>query len=100
LPKLALRAGARLPLGATVRNDGVNFALFSPRATRVWLRLYAHADDVEPIAELELDAKEHRTYGFWHVLVGGAKPGWCYGEQACAPSLNSARSSCPPVLMS
>jgi len=86
LPKLAVRAGARLPLGATVRHDGVNFALFSPRATRVWLRLYARAEDVQPIAELELDAKEHRTYGFWHVLVGGAKPGWCYTWRADGPS--------------
>ena len=38
--KLAVRAGSRQPLGATAQDDGVNFAVFSPRATQVWLRLY------------------------------------------------------------
>jgi glycogen operon protein len=86
LPKLGTSAGARLPLGATVQDDGVNFAVFSPRATRVWLRLYHGATDAKPIAELELDAATHRTYGFWHVFVAGARAGWFYTWRADGPN--------------
>ena len=64
----------------------MNFAVFSPRATRVWLRLYRGAADVRPIAELELDAATHRTYGFWHVFVAGARAGWFYTWRADGPN--------------
>ena len=84
-PKLGTSAGVRLPLGATVQEGGVNFAVFSPRATRVWLRLYRGAADVKPVAELELDAATHRTYGFWHVFVAGARAGWFYTWRADGP---------------
>jgi isoamylase len=86
LPKLGFSAGVRLPLGATVQEGGVNFAVFSPRATRVWLRLYRGAADAKPIAELELDAGIHRTYGFWHVFVAGARAGWFYTWRADGPN--------------
>jgi glycogen operon protein len=84
-PKLAVTAGTREPLGATVRSGGVNFAVFSPRATRVWLRLYRAASDAEPIAELELDPATQRTFGFWHVFVAGARAGWLYTWRAAGP---------------
>jgi isoamylase len=84
-PKLSLSAGSRLPLGATVQGGGVNFAVFSPRATRVWLRLYRGDADSSPIAELELTAAPHRTYGFWHVFVEGARAGWFYTWRAEGP---------------
>jgi len=85
-PKLTVRAGAWQPLGATADADGVNFAIFSPRATRVWLRLYRFPADAEPIAEIELDASVHRTYGFWHVFVVGARAGWLYTWRADGPN--------------
>jgi isoamylase len=84
-PKLAVSAGAYLPLGATLQAGGVNFAVYTPRATRVWLRLYRAAADVEPIAELELDAATHRTFGYWHVFVAGARAGWFYTWRAAGP---------------
>jgi len=84
-PKLAVRAGARQPLGASAEADGVNFAVFSPRAARMWLRLYRAPADLEPIAEFELDATLHRTYGFWHVFVVGARAGWLYTWRADGP---------------
>ena len=74
-PKLATRAGDRHPLGATQYDDGVNFAIFSPRATRMWLRLYRAAADLSPIVELALDAAVHSTNGFRHVYVVGAPAG-------------------------
>jgi glycogen operon protein len=84
-PKVGLSAGSRLPLGATVQDGGVNFAVFSPRATRVWLRLYRGDADSEPLAELELTSA-HRTYGFWHVFVEGARAGWFYTWRAEGPA--------------
>jgi isoamylase len=84
-PKLTVRPGSRQPLGATAQDDGVNFAVFSPRATQVWLRLFRSPADVEPVAELELDAAAHRTYGFWHVFVAGARAGWLYTWRADGP---------------
>jgi isoamylase len=84
-PKLVTRVGSRQPLGATVQDGGVNFAVFSPRATQVWLRLYRAPADLEPIVELELDAAVNRTYGFWHVFVAGARAGWLYTWRADGP---------------
>jgi glycogen operon protein len=68
-----------------VRDDGVNFAVYSPRATRVWLRLYRGAKDAEPAMEIELDPATHRTFGFWHVFVVGARAGWLYTWRADGP---------------
>jgi glycogen operon protein len=73
-------------MGATVAGDGVNFSVLSPRATRVWLRLYRGATDAEPVTEIELDAERNRTFAFWHVLVGGAQPGWFYTWRADGPN--------------
>jgi isoamylase len=84
--KLIVSAGSRLPLGAAARDDGVNFAVYSPRATRVWLRLYGGATDAEPLTEIELDAAAHRTFGFWHVFVAGARAGWLYTWRAAGPA--------------
>jgi glycogen operon protein len=85
LPKLSIRPGSHQPLGATLQGDGVNFAVYSPRATRLWLRLYRAAADLEPITEIELGAAAHRSYGFWHVLVVGARAGWLYTWRADGP---------------
>ncbi len=85
-PKLDARAGSWQPLGAAASADGVNFAVFSPRATGVWLRLYRAAADATPIVEIELDPKIHRTFGFWHVFVSGARAGWFYTWRADGPN--------------
>ena len=83
--KPAVRAGSRQPLGASVQEGGVNFAVFSPRATQLWLRLYRSPADLEPIAEIELDRAVHRSYGYWHVFVVGARAGWLYTWRADGP---------------
>src|SRR6476619_3119958 len=84
--KLVLEAGNRFPQGATARAAGVNFSLFSRHATKVWLRLYGSATDATPLAELELDPREHRTYAWWHAFVAGAQPGWYYTWRADGPT--------------
>jgi glycogen operon protein len=80
--KLEIRAGDRLPFGATALADGVNFSVFSRHATRMWLRLYRGAADEKPVIEVELDPREHRTYFCWHVFVAGARAGWYYTWRA------------------
>ena len=84
--KLGLEAGDRFPHGATAREGGVNFSLFSRRATKVWLRLYRRATDASPLAEFELDPRVHRTYAWWHAFVAGAQPGWYYTWRADGPT--------------
>jgi glycogen operon protein len=86
MPKLAVHAGSRWPLGALARAEGVNFCVYSRHATRLWLRLYRDEMDANPVAEIELDPRHHRTYNFWHVFVGGAKAGWFYTWRADGPN--------------
>jgi len=81
-----VRTGSRLPLGAEASAGGVNFAVYSRYATRMWLRLYRGATDPHPVAEIELDPHRHRSYDFWHVFVAGARPGWFYTWRADGPS--------------
>ena len=52
---LVIRPGSRLPPGATPTVDGVNFATFSPCATRVELLLYEAADSPEPFQVIDLE---------------------------------------------
>lgn len=54
--KLKVERGAPVPLGATVKKDGVNFAVFSKNATEVTLVLYT-SDSGESAAEIKLDIK-------------------------------------------
>jgi isoamylase len=77
--------GSRFPMGATARPGGVNFAIFSPNATRVALRLYATEKAAEPLREIELLPEQHKTFAFWHVFVRGAQPGMYYTWRVDGP---------------
>ena len=59
-------------------DGGTQFALFSRHATAVSLLLFEDASVAEPVAEIRLDRKHHRTGDVWHVLVQGVGAGWCY----------------------
>ncbi len=83
--KFAVEPGSRLPLGATAVANGVNFAVLSPSATRLWLRLYRTATAPQPVVEVELDPKVHRTFVYWHVFVPNARAGWFYTWRADGP---------------
>jgi isoamylase len=73
-----VEAGARFPMGATALPGGVNFSIFSPKATRVALVIYRSARGLRPEFEIVLDPALHRTFAFWHVFLGNAKPGLYY----------------------
>jgi glycogen operon protein len=78
-------AGVAAPLGATVTVDGVNFSVFSRRATRVDLLLFESAGDGVPSQIIELAPIGNRTYHYWHVFVPALKAGQIYGYRVHGP---------------
>ena len=81
----AVGPGAPAPLGAHVTPAGVNFSLFSKRATGVDLLLFEHRDATVPVRTIRLDPATHRTYHYWHVFVPDVKPGQIYGYRVSGP---------------
>jgi glycogen operon protein len=73
--------GRPYPLGATWDGAGVNFALFSERATAVELCLFDHSDG--PV-ETRVPLRE-RTDLVWHGYVPGVGPGQLYGYRVHGP---------------
>ena len=79
------QAGRSFPLGATALTEGVNFSVFSRQATRVDLLLFDVAAATRPARVIELDARTHRTYHYWHVFVPGIGSGQVYAYRASGP---------------
>jgi glycogen operon protein len=77
--------GQSFPLGATVLSGGVNFSVFSRQATRVELLLFESGTATEPTRVIDLDARTHRTYHYWHVFVPGIGSGQIYAYRASGP---------------
>jgi glycogen operon protein len=77
--------GTSAPLGASVRDGGVNFSLFSRTASAVELLLFDREDDARPARAIEFDPVKDRTYYYWHTLVPGVKPGQLYGYRVRGP---------------
>ena len=70
--------GNAFPLGATVRDGGVNFSIFSKHATAVSLLLFNQADDPIPARVINLNPRLNRAYYYWHIFVPGIGPGQIY----------------------
>ena len=69
--------GSPIPFGASVRRDGVNFAIFSKHATAVTLVLF-YPGDRESLVEFPLDPRVNRTGDVWHAFLQGLNPGIQY----------------------
>jgi isoamylase len=69
-----LSGGNTSPLGACLKEDGVNFAIFSQYAEEVFLLLFDAAD--APAIDI---IKLNRTENTWHIFVKGVKAGQLYG---------------------
>ncbi|HSB81782.1 MAG TPA: glycogen debranching protein GlgX [Candidatus Methylomirabilis sp.] len=80
-----VRPGQSNPLGATPFRDGVNFSVYSKSARALELLLFEAPDDPQPARVIPLDPQKNRTYHYWHVLVGGLRPGQLYGYRAIGP---------------
>src|SRR4030042_4191132 len=68
-------AGRYFPLGATLTDHGVNFAIYSQHAGEVFLLLFDRPDG-DPTDIIRL---EHRTKFIWPTFVRGVKGGQYYG---------------------
>ena len=82
---LTITRGHPLPLGVHSFDGGINFAVFSRHATRLWLLLFDDPGALDPKWCFELDPVIHRTGDIWHVYVRGACPGLTYVFQADGP---------------
>jgi glycogen operon protein len=78
----AIGIGSSAPLGASLCKGGVNFSVFSKSANLIELLLFDRADDTQPARVIRLDAKQHRTYHYWHIFVSDLKPGQIYAYRA------------------
>ncbi|MGA1794615.1 MAG: glycogen debranching protein GlgX, partial [bacterium] len=70
-----LSPGQADPLGATIGQDGVNFALYSRNAREVYLLLFDRSDG-NPTDIIKM---ERRNNFVWHVFVHGITAGQRYG---------------------
>lgn len=77
--------GRPAPLGATVTPDGVNFSIFSRKATTVDLLLFNEESDEEPADVIRIDPVTNRTYHYWHVFVPNIRAGQLYGYRFHGP---------------
>ena len=76
----SLRAGTPWPLGASMTEDGCNFAVYSEGATSITLCLFSESE--QEIARFVLPA---RTGNIWHGHVTGVRMGQCYGYRVDGP---------------
>src|ERR1700752_2031623 len=76
-----IREGLPHPRGATWDGEGVNFAVFSPHATRVELCLFDEKGERET-ARIELP---EFTDEIWHGYVPDVHPGSIYGYRVHGP---------------
>ncbi|MCL2110570.1 isoamylase [Microgenomates group bacterium] len=72
-------------LGATVVDDGVNFALFSRHAKKVQLLLFA-PHQPHPSQTINLHPKRNKTGDVWHILVHHLPPQTRYAYRLNGPS--------------
>jgi glycogen operon protein len=77
--------GHSAPLGSTVWESGVNFSVFSRKATSVELWLFEREDDVGPQRVINMDPATNRTYHYWHVFVPTVQTGQIYGYRVHGP---------------
>ena len=68
--------GKSYPLGATYDGEGVNFAIFSEKATKVVLCLF---DSTDATAEYARVTFTEYTDNVWHAYLPDIKPGQLYG---------------------
>ncbi len=87
IPTSGIWTGRPYPLGASVSDEGTNFALFSENATRVDLCLFNGPDD--PHESVRIPVTEY-TDGVWHCFVPGVKEGQLYGYRVSGPFEPSA----------
>ncbi|MBF0344901.1 MAG: glycogen debranching protein GlgX [Nitrospirae bacterium] len=75
---LEIFRGSPLPMGTTVKREGVNFSVFSKHATAVTLVIFASGER-EPVNRVKLHPCFNKTGDIWHVFVKGIGAQTRYG---------------------
>lgn len=81
----ALRFAHPLPYGAITHDGGVQFVVFSRRATAMRVLLYEGVDEPEPNEIIEFSPELNRWGDIWSIFVPGVGPGQLYHYQADGP---------------
>lgn len=82
--KFSTGPGYPLPMGAFLKPEGVNFAVFSRHAETVTLVLFKSGTE-DPCAEIRLDPKINRTGHIWHILLHDLDTNLRYGYRMSGP---------------
>ena len=77
--------GRSSPLGATLRDGGANFSLYSRNASRVELLFFDREDDAKPARIIPIEPATGRTYHYWHAFVPGVRAGQIYAYRVRGP---------------
>jgi len=77
-----IRAGSCFPQGATLFEDGVNFAIYSKYAEGVDLLLFDQPHDIKPTDVIPMNS---RSFFVWHCFVEGIAPGELYAYRVKGP---------------
>ena len=83
--KFTAENGKALPLGATLSDGGVNFAIFSRHASSITLIIFESAGSGSLYREVKLNNRANRTGDIWHCFIPGLKEGTCYLYRAEGP---------------
>ncbi|MFA4828530.1 MAG: glycogen debranching protein GlgX [Thermodesulfovibrionales bacterium] len=70
-----ISSGKYFPLGATLYDSGINFAIYSQHASEVFLLLF----DIPDGAPTDIIKLENRTKYVWYAFIHGLKAGQLYG---------------------
>lgn len=79
-PQLIPQGGSVERLGATITPEGVNFAVYSESATRIWVAIFNEQDQETDLFELDVHQDNIRA-----GLVSGLGAGTRYGLRADGP---------------
>jgi len=78
-------SGQSFPLGSTLFPNGANFSLFCRNGTSVELLLFNDINDIEPATVITLDARQNRTYHYWHAFIPNIARGQLYAYRVHGP---------------
>lgn len=82
---LQIHPGKSFPLGATTRDGGVNFSLFTKNAAKVELLLFDAEDHSRPTHSIQLNPRVNKTFYYWHCFIPGLKEGQLYAYRINGP---------------
>lgn len=74
-----------MPFGACVKDDGVNFAVFSRRAQSVTLDLFDAETAKAPYDSIVFNPEKNKTGDVWHIFIKGLHAGALYLYRVAGP---------------